>query len=44
MSVVQSLGVQQAAPREKDLVITDLQSKLELSAARREADEKLAKL
>ena len=43
--VVQSLGCQQVTLREKDLAITDFQKKLEeSSAARREADEKLAKL
>jgi len=39
--VVQSLGIQQAALREKESAIADLPSKLEeSSAARREADEK----
>ena len=45
MSIIQSLGVQQAALRKKDLAIADLWSKLEeSSAARRETDEKLVKL
>jgi len=44
ISVVQYLGVQQAALKEKDLAITDLQSKLEEFAVRREIDEKLTKL
>ena len=45
MSIVQSLGVQQAALREKELAIADLWSELEESfMARRETDEKLAKV
>jgi len=45
VSVVQSLSVQQAALREKDLAIADPQSKLEESSTmRRETAEKLAKL
>jgi len=45
VSIVQSLGVQQAALRKKDLAIAGLWSKLEeSSAARRETSEKLIKL
>ena len=45
MSVVLSLSVQQAALKKQDSSIVDLQSKLEkVSAARRETDNKLAKL
>ena len=44
VSVIQSLSVQQAPLKKKDSIIADLQSKLKVSAGRRETDKDITKL